>query len=70
MAKQKDHIPTKMCFSHIGGKLGALLMEAFLDKGWLAKQEPAGKHFYITDKGQKEFTKLGVDLSQIKPEKV
>jgi hypothetical protein len=68
MAKTKDVLPAKMCFSHIGGKLGMLLMETFIERGWLEKKSGANKHFYITKKGQKEFTKLGVDLSQIEPE--
>jgi hypothetical protein len=66
MAKQKDFIPAKRCYSHIGGKLGALLMEASEINGWIAKARQ-GKHFYVTAKGQKEFAKLGVDLSQLEP---
>lgn len=60
--------PVKMCYSHIGGKLGQLLVESFADKGWIAKNKPADKHFYITDLGEKEFEKLGLDLSKIKSE--
>ncbi|WP_264554065.1 ArsR family transcriptional regulator [Flavobacterium sp. N2038] len=60
--------PAKMCYSHIGGKLGQLLAITFAEKGWIAKNTPADKHFYITDLGQKEFEKLGIDLSEIKAE--
>ena len=67
--KSKENLkPAKICFGHIGGKLGIMLMETFVEKGWIAKLNSADKHFYITDKGQKEFTKLGLDLSQIKSE--
>ncbi len=45
-------------------------METFADKGGIAKDKPSDKHFYITDKGQKEFAKLGLDLSQIKSEQL
>jgi len=62
--------PAKMCYEHIGGKLGQLLVENFTDKGWIAKNKPTDKHFYITDLGQKEFEKLGIDLTQIKEEKL
>jgi hypothetical protein len=62
--------PAKTCFSHIGGKLGVLLMENFIDKGWLAKNNPNDKHFYITELGEKQFKKMGVDVSQIKTEKL
>ncbi len=70
MKKQERVKPAKVCFGHIGGKLGILLMETFADKGWIAKEKSSDKHFYITDKGQKEFAKLGLDLSQIKSEEL
>lgn len=70
MTVPKDIKPAKLCFEHIGGKLGELLLETFIDKNWIAKDNPMNKHFYITEKGQKEFTKMGIDLSQIKPEKL
>jgi len=68
MAKQPGKIPAKTCYSHLGGKLGALLLEQFIKKKWIAAEDPSDKHFFITAKGEKEFTKLGIDLSQIKPE--
>jgi hypothetical protein len=64
----KEELPAKVCYSHIGGKLGALLMEAFHDKGWIARHKATDKHFYITEVGMKEFRKLGIDLSEIKAE--
>jgi hypothetical protein len=70
MAKQTDQIPAKMCYSHIGGKLGTLLMETFMDKGWLQKGADDDKHFQVTPKGEREFRKIGVDISQIKTEKL
>jgi hypothetical protein len=70
MPAPKDIKPAKLCFEHIGGKLGMLLLDAFIEKGWIAKGNPAGKHLYITEKGQKEFTKMGLDLSQIKSEHI
>ena len=30
--------PAKMCYEHIGGKLGQLLVENFTEKGWIAKK--------------------------------
>ncbi|MGG7437309.1 ArsR family transcriptional regulator [Chryseobacterium arthrosphaerae] len=43
--------PAKTCYEHIGGKLGQLLLEQFVEKGWIAKGNPADRHYYITDKG-------------------
>lgn len=68
MTKIKSRKPAKTCYSHIGGKLGSLLLETFADKGWIAKSAPGDKHFYITDLGEKEFSKLGVDISGIRQE--
>ena len=68
--KEENLKPAKTCFGHIGGKLGILLMENFADKGWIAKMHITDKHFYITEKGQEELTKLGLDLSQISSEKL
>ena len=51
-------------------KTGKITYGSFVDKSWIAKDKPTDKHFYITDKGQEEFTKLGIDLSQIKSEKL
>jgi len=56
----------KLCYEHIGGKLGNLLLERFVSKGWLAKEKPGEKDLNITEKGVEGFTKLGIDLSQIK----
>lgn len=70
MEKSTKQKPAKMCYEHIGGKLGQLLAETFVDKGWIAKNKTTDKHFYITDLGQKEFEKLGIAVSQIKPEDV
>lgn len=68
MEKSMQIKPAKMCYGHIGGKLGILLMETFANKGWIAKNKSSDKHFYITDEGEKEFIKLGVAISQIKSE--
>lgn len=65
---QSKHKPAKTCYSHLGGKLGTLLLEQFIEKQWIAKEKPGDKHYYITPLGEKEFAKLGIDLSQIKEE--
>jgi DNA-binding PadR family transcriptional regulator len=70
MSKLTDKKPAKLCYTHIGGKLGTLLLDKFIENDWLAKDKPTDKHFYITDKGQKGFTKLGIDVSQIKSEEL
>lgn len=70
MAIQQKIKPAKKCYEHLGGKLGELLLENFADKNWIAKKNPSDKHFYITELGEKEFSKLGIDLSKIKAEEI
>lgn len=66
MAPKKNNIPAKLCFEHIGGKLGELLKIAFEEKGWIDHEKAGEKQYYITEAGIEGFTKLGIDLTQIK----
>lgn len=68
MKENSERKPAKTCYDHIGGKLGSLLLEQFIEKCWIVKEHSGDKHFYITGLGQIEFTKLGIDLTQIKSE--
>ncbi|MBW1654213.1 ArsR family transcriptional regulator [Flavobacterium quisquiliarum] len=70
MTTQSSIKPAKKCYEHLGGKLGELLLENFAEKKWIAKKSVSDKHFYITELGEKEFTKLGIDLSKIKSEAI
>lgn len=70
MEATNDFKPAKLCFEHIGGKLGTLLLDLFIDKGWLAKHKPGDKHFYITADGEAGFAGIGLDVTSIKPEKI
>ncbi|RZK43326.1 MAG: ArsR family transcriptional regulator [Pedobacter sp.] len=60
--------PAKICYDHIGGKLGSLFMEKCIAEGWIKQTERSAHLFQITEKGTEEFQKLGLDLSQIKEE--
>jgi len=44
MNETTDRKPAKTCFEHIGGKLGMLLFEQFVEKGWIAKDKTTDKH--------------------------
>jgi hypothetical protein len=59
-----SRIVVKTCYNHIGGKLGNLLLEQFVEKGWI-KKEPSAKHFYLTQTGKTEFEKLGIGLTTL-----
>jgi hypothetical protein len=62
--KTSDPITIKSCYSHIGGKFGDILTERLIELGWITRS-PATRDFTMTKKGEKEFTKLGVDFSQL-----
>lgn len=61
-------LPAKLCYSHLGGKLGSLLLEQFIAKGWLDKEPGTDRRYFITESGIEAFTQIGIDLSVIKPE--
>lgn len=65
MTNKGSQIPAKPCYSHIGGRLGSLLMEQFIKKAWIKKNEESDRNYYLTPKGVKAFKDLGIDLSQI-----
>ena len=65
MTIANDLKPVKIRFEHIEGKLGKMLMETFVENGWIAKSNARAKDFCITDTGQQEFTKLGLDLTKL-----
>ncbi|HVI46563.1 MAG TPA: hypothetical protein VM802_16925 [Chitinophaga sp.] len=68
MASEKDiKKPVKFCYSHIGGKLGQLLTDNFIEKGWIARDPDSEKHYYLTEAGEKGLKKMGIDTSAIKP---
>lgn len=60
--------PAKICYDHIGGKLGALFMEKCIEKNWIEQVDHSNHLFSITKKGLTAFGNLGLDLSQIKDE--
>jgi hypothetical protein len=65
MKKTDSPKPAKLCYDHIGGKLGTLLLHHFIEKEWIAKVQTEDKHYIITPEGEKGFKKMGIDLSDI-----
>ena len=45
-----------------------MLTELYLEKGWIKQTEENERMYYITPKGKKSFTDMGVDLSLIPEE--
>ncbi len=51
--------PSKLRYTQIGGKLGGLLTEIFIGKGWVKRSDKNGKGWYITERGRKILTEEG-----------
>ncbi len=66
----KKAVPVKMCYSHVGGRLGNLLAETFVTKGWIKQAEGNERLYHVTTKGKKAFKDMGVDLSLIPEENI
>ncbi|MDP4092340.1 MAG: hypothetical protein Q8920_03175 [Bacillota bacterium] len=52
----------RSCYGHLGGKLGERLFVGLLELGWLVQAEGRTTVYEITEKGHKEFEKLGIKL--------
>ncbi len=61
----KKIIPVKACYGHIGGRLGNLLMEQFIENGWIQPVTGNDRLYYVTFQGKTAFTQMGIDLSLI-----
>ncbi len=61
-------IPVKLCYAHIGGRLGSLLADLYISKGWIVPVEGNERWYSISAKGKKAFKELGLDLSLIPEE--
>ncbi|MGV3487733.1 MAG: ArsR/SmtB family transcription factor [Tuberibacillus sp.] len=53
----------RTCYDHLAGKLGVLLTEAFLQKGYLIDDEV---DFLVTEMGEKYFHDFGIDLDALR----
>jgi predicted transcriptional regulator len=52
----------RKCYDHLGGKLGALLLNNLLEKNWIELEEDKTTVYIITEKGKKEFKKMGIEI--------
>lgn len=50
----------KKCYDHLGGKLGAALLELYLSNGWLEAEEGKGTVYKLTEKGTAAFSEMGL----------
>lgn len=51
----------KRCYDHLGGKLGAALLELYLSNGWVEEETKGKKTVYkLTEKGAAAFAQMGL----------
>lgn len=53
----------RTCYDHLAGKLGVLLTEAFLEKGYLIEEKDV---FLVTKTGEKFFSTFKIDLDALR----
>ncbi len=47
--------PAKACYNHLGGKLGTLLFDMFIEKSRIAKQNSEDKTFSLLQRDKKNL---------------
>lgn len=52
-------IPVKLCYSHIGGRLGSMLTEHYIEKGWIKQLVENEWLYHVTQKVKKCLLKWG-----------
>ena len=61
MEKSKE-IKGRRCYDHLGGKLGAILLNSLLENNWIKLEEDKTTVYIVTEKGKKEFKKMGIEI--------
>lgn len=58
----------KKCYDHLGGRLGAALLELYLSNGWMeAEAEKKGTVYRLTEKGAAAFAEMGLRIDPEEP---
>lgn len=60
---EKKRVMANDCYHHLGGHLGAVVMERIIEQGWL--EETGNGRFQITPAGVKGFAKWGIDVKPL-----
>jgi hypothetical protein len=63
--KERHHSHTpkgRLCFGHLGGKLGGLIFQRMIELGWIALEEDKATVYVVSENGRHELEKLGIVL--------
>ena len=61
MEKSKE-IKGRKCYDHLGGKLGAILLNNLLENNWIELEEDKTTVYIVTEKGKKKLKKMGIEI--------
>ena len=64
MKKKSEIKNAKLCYKHLGGKLGELLLDYLIKEQWLVKTPLSAENYSLSDKGVAELLKAGIDVSK------
>lgn len=63
----------RTCYDHLAGRVGTALFEAMLGRGLLEPEksqperpEPGRPGYEVTDKGERQFAEVGIDLAVVR----
>jgi predicted transcriptional regulator len=60
--EKSNEMKGRKCYDHLGGKLGAILLNNLLEKNWIELEEDKTTVYIITEKGEREFKKMGIEI--------
>lgn len=64
MKPRNDIKAAKICYKHLGGKLGELLLDYLIKEQWLVKSQLPDENYILSNKGAAELLKAGIDISK------
>lgn len=50
----------RRCYDHLGGRLGALLLDLYLREGWIEPEAGKTTVYRVTEKGRARFEEMGL----------
>jgi predicted transcriptional regulator len=60
--KINKEVKGRKCYDHLGGKLGAILLNNLLENNWIQLEDDKTTVYIVTEKGKNEFKKMGITL--------
>jgi predicted transcriptional regulator len=59
---RSEKMTGRKCYDHLGGRLGAKLLEFYLENGFIELDEGKTTVYVVTEKGYEEFERMGLYL--------